>query len=75
MLGAPMVYAEARFKNFTPEEIKKMSETKATIETKFGNMELQFFPEVAPKHVSSFIDLVKRDFMMERPFIVSSRDS
>jgi peptidyl-prolyl cis-trans isomerase B (cyclophilin B) len=39
-----------------------MSDTKAMIETKFGNMELHFFPEVAPKHVSSFIDLAKKGF-------------
>ncbi len=39
-----------------------MSETKAVIETKFGNMELRFFPEVAPQHVSNFIDLAKKGF-------------
>lgn len=39
-----------------------MSETKAIIETKFGNMEIQFFPEVAPNHVSSFIELAKKGF-------------
>lgn len=49
-------------KKFTPEEIKKMSETKAIIETKFGNIELEFFPEVAPQHVTNFIDLAKKRF-------------
>jgi peptidyl-prolyl cis-trans isomerase B (cyclophilin B) len=39
-----------------------MGETKAIIETKFGNMELQFFPEVAPNHVKNFIDLAKKGF-------------
>jgi peptidyl-prolyl cis-trans isomerase B (cyclophilin B) len=39
-----------------------MSETKAIIETNFGNMEIQFFPEVAPNHVSSFIELAKKGF-------------
>ena len=39
-----------------------MSETKAVIETKFGNMELQFFPDVAPNHVKNFIDLAKKGF-------------
>jgi peptidyl-prolyl cis-trans isomerase B (cyclophilin B) len=49
-------------KKFTPEEIKKMSETKAVIETKFGNIELKFFPEVAPQHVTNFMDLAKKGF-------------
>jgi len=44
------------------EEIKKMSETKAIIETKFGNITLRFFPDVAPGHVKNFIDLAKKGF-------------
>ena len=39
-----------------------MSETTATIETKFGNIELRFFPDVAPNHVNNFIDLAKKGF-------------
>ena len=39
-----------------------MSETKVVIETKFGNMELKFFPEVAPNHVDNFISLAKKGF-------------
>ena len=54
--------AEMKDKKFTPEEIKKMSGTKAVIETKFGKMELQFFPEVAPLHVNNFIELAKKEF-------------
>jgi peptidyl-prolyl cis-trans isomerase B (cyclophilin B) len=49
-------------KKFTPEEIKKMSETSAVIETKLGNIELRFFPDVAPNHVRNFIDLAKKGF-------------
>jgi peptidyl-prolyl cis-trans isomerase B (cyclophilin B) len=56
------VDAEVKKKNFTPEEIKKMSEPKAVIETNFGNMEIKFFPEVAPNHVASFIELAKKGF-------------
>jgi peptidyl-prolyl cis-trans isomerase B (cyclophilin B) len=44
----------------TKEEIKKMSETKAIIETKYGNITLKFFPDVAPGHVKNFIDLAKK---------------
>ncbi len=56
------VGAELKDKKFTPEEIKKMSGKKAAIETKLGNIELQFFPEVAPKHVNNFIELAKKEF-------------
>lgn len=39
-----------------------MSETTAVIETKFGNIELKFFPDVAPNHVNNFIELAKKGF-------------
>ena len=39
-----------------------MAETTAVIETKLGNMELKFFPDVAPNHVKNFIDLAKKGF-------------
>jgi len=39
-----------------------VSETNAVIETKFGNIELRFFPEVAPNHVKNFIELAKKEF-------------
>ena len=43
-----------------------MAETKATIETKFGNIELKFFPDVAPNHVNNFTGFAKKDFTMAR---------
>ncbi len=54
--------AEMKNKKFTPEEIKTMSETSAVIETKFGNIELRFFPQVAPNHVHNFVELAKKGF-------------
>jgi len=39
-----------------------MSETRAVIETRFGNIELKFYPEVAPNHVNNFIGLAKKGF-------------
>ena len=57
-----MAYAQPVSKPFSKEEIKKMSETKAVIETKFGNIEFRFFPEIAPQHVTNFIDLAKKGF-------------
>ena len=44
----------------TKEEIKKMSETKAVIETTFGNITLKFYADVAPGHVKNFLDLAKQ---------------
>lgn len=61
-------YAEIKSKNFKKEEIKKMSETTAVIETKFGNMEIKFFPDVAPNHVNNFIELAKKGFYNSTTF-------
>ena len=61
-LFVQFIHAETVNKNFTPEEIKKMSETTAIIETKLGNIELKFFPDVAPNHVNNFIELAKKGF-------------
>lgn len=55
-------YAEVKNRKFTKEEIKKMAETKAVIETKYGNIEIKFFPETAPNHVNNFIELTKKEF-------------
>ncbi len=43
-------------------ETKTASEIKAVIETNFGNIELRFFPDVAPNHVNNFIELAKKGF-------------
>src|SRR3989304_2857499 len=56
------ISAEIKQKTFTKEEIGKMGDTKAVIETKFGNIKLKFFPEVAPNHVNNFIELAKKGF-------------
>jgi peptidyl-prolyl cis-trans isomerase B (cyclophilin B) len=37
-------------------------ETKAIIDTKFGSIELTFFPDKAPQHVENFITLAKSGF-------------
>lgn len=41
-------------------EVAKVS--KAIIKTKFGEMEIVFFPDKAPKHVENFISLAKSGF-------------
>src|SRR3990170_2433675 len=35
---------------------------KAIIDTRFGEMEIEFFPDKAPGHVKNFIDLAKKGF-------------
>ncbi len=62
LLFAVSAQAETKNKKYSKGEIKKMSETKAVIETKFGSIELKFFPEVAPNHVNNFIELAKKGF-------------
>jgi peptidyl-prolyl cis-trans isomerase B (cyclophilin B) len=62
LLFAGYVCAQPMQKKFTPEEIKKMSETTAIIETTLGNIELKFFPDVAPNHAKNFVDLAKKGF-------------
>ncbi|NIQ91825.1 MAG: peptidylprolyl isomerase [Deltaproteobacteria bacterium] len=39
-----------------------MKQTTAVLQTKFGEITLKFFPEVAPKHVNSFIELANKGF-------------
>jgi len=49
-------------KQFTKKEIKKMESTRAIIKTKFGDIKIKFFPDVAPNHVNNFIELAKKSF-------------
>ena len=35
---------------------------KAIIKTRFGEMEMKFFPDLAPKHVENFVKLAKAGF-------------
>jgi len=62
MLFAVSAMAELINKKFTEEEMKKMSDAKAIIETKYGKIELKFFPDIAPNHVNNFIELAKKGF-------------
>jgi len=62
MKEAKSTRSEMKETTFTKEEIRKMADTKAVIETKFGNIEIKFLPEVAPNHVNNFIELAKKGF-------------
>jgi peptidyl-prolyl cis-trans isomerase B (cyclophilin B) len=56
------VTGEIRSRTFTKEEIRQMEKTTAVIKTKFGDIKLKFFPDVAPNHVKNFIDLAQAGF-------------
>jgi peptidyl-prolyl cis-trans isomerase B (cyclophilin B) len=65
---AAAVSAELKSFTVTKEEVKKMAATRAVIETKFGNMTLKFFPDVAPGHVKNFLELAKSGFYDKTTF-------
>ena len=44
------------------KKVEAIKDTRAVIETKYGEIELKFFPEVAPGHVENFINLAKKGF-------------
>ncbi len=54
--------AEVRQKNFSSEEIAAMNAARAVISTKFGDITVKFFPDAAPNHVNSFLELAKSGF-------------
>jgi peptidyl-prolyl cis-trans isomerase B (cyclophilin B) len=57
-----VVSEQVSHRNFTKEEIKTMKNTSATIQTRLGDITLGFFPDVAPNHVNSFIELAEKGF-------------
>ena len=59
LLGMGALFAADK----TPAEKAEAAKgPKAIIKTKFGDMEIVFFPEKAPKHVENFIALAKSGF-------------
>jgi len=46
----------------TGTESVNMKNVRAVIKTKFGDMEIKFLPDIAPKHVENFIALAKSGF-------------
>jgi len=63
LCAATLSYAEeVKSKPLSSEEIKKMENTRAVLHTKFGDITLKFFPDLAPNHVKSFVDLAKKGF-------------
>lgn len=58
----PGISGEIKNKTFKPEEIEQMSRVKAVLQTKFGDISIRFFPDLAPNHVNSFFELAKSGF-------------
>jgi peptidyl-prolyl cis-trans isomerase B (cyclophilin B) len=54
--------AEIRHRSYTEEEVKSMKDTEAVMRTRLGDIHLNFFPDVAPNHVSNFIELAGKGF-------------
>lgn len=61
-LVSAVSWAEIKNRTFEKKEIERMEKTRAVIETRLGNIELKFFPDVAPNHVENFITLAKQGF-------------
>ena len=59
LLGVGALFAADKSPTGKAEEAKG---PKAIIKTKFGDMDIVFFPEKAPKHVENFISLAKSGF-------------
>lgn len=53
---------QSRSRTFSKQEIERMKQTTAVLQTKFGEITLKFLPEVAPNHVDSFIKLASSGF-------------
>lgn len=60
--NSPAFSQKSRYRTFSKQEIERMKQTTAVIETKFGEITLKFFPDVAPNHVNSFIELASEGF-------------
>ena len=59
LLGMGTIFAADKVPGGNAESVKG---PKAIIKTKFGDMDIVFFPEKAPKHVENFIALAKSGF-------------
>ena len=63
LTSAVIVDAEqAKSRKFEKGEILIMENKKAIISTTFGDITLKFYPEVAPNHVKSFLELSEKGF-------------
>ena len=69
LVGILTVFSKiSRNKSLPGKERIPMTDTKAIIHTKFGDITLRFFPDDAPKHVNNFIELAEKDFYTKTTF-------
>ena len=66
--NSPALAEMSRSRTFNKQEIDRMKQTTAALETKFGKITLKFFPDVAPNHVNSFIELANKGFFDRTTF-------
>ncbi len=59
MLAGRPVQIEAKERGGSMEDY---TNTRVTIQTEYGDMEIKFFPELAPKHVENFVKLARDGF-------------
>jgi peptidyl-prolyl cis-trans isomerase B (cyclophilin B) len=50
------------------DKMEELKNTKVIIQTEHGDIELKFFPEVAPNHVKNFVKLAKDGFYNDTLF-------
>jgi len=60
--GGTAVSGETRGDAPAGEDIREISDIRAVIETRHGDITLAFFPDAAPNHVKNFIDLARKGF-------------
>ncbi len=66
-IGLP-IQSEAKSKKDKGEAMEAHKDTKVIIKTEYGDMEIKFFPELAPKHVENFVKLAKDGFYNDTLF-------
>src|SRR5579859_7410312 len=59
---------KAKPKLVPPAKFDPKKDYQATIHTTFGDITVRFFPDVAPQHVTSFINLAELGFYDNAPF-------
>jgi peptidyl-prolyl cis-trans isomerase B (cyclophilin B) len=66
LMGSAVLFLSAGLVVAADKSTEPKAETskgpRAIIKTKFGDIEVKFFPDVAPKHVANFIKLAKDGF-------------
>jgi peptidyl-prolyl cis-trans isomerase B (cyclophilin B) len=62
LLPAPAAHCADKpvHEDFSAEKIEAMKAARAVLHTRFGEISLRFFPELAPNHVKNFLELARK---------------